>query len=173
VLYKPDRKKSVSRMEITMTYNRTFAILVVSLIVVVGDLLLPSYAQGQCNAATVQGSYGFRFSSFFIPRSSLLANSFPNAEAGRIVFTPNSAASLDGTLTGSQKGNVGGGPSEFTFTGTYSVNSDCTGTLTRTLANGDVQELAIAMVQSGTEIEFAFHSTSLTPQTGEGVMKRQ
>src|SRR5258708_2183099 len=102
-------------LEVTMTCNRKSANLAASLIVVLGAVLVPSYAQSQCNATTIQGSYGFRFSSFFIPRSGLLANSFPNAQAGRIVFAP------DGTLTGSQKGNVGGSPSEFTFTGTYSV----------------------------------------------------
>jgi len=103
-------------------------------------------------------------------RSSASANSFPNAQAGRIVFAP------DGTLTGSQQGNVGGVPNEPTFAGTYSVNSDCTGTMSHTLStNGSVvsvAEFAFAIVQSGAEIEFAFHNSS-SPRVGEGVMKKQ
>jgi hypothetical protein len=151
-----------------MKHNRKFT---TSLIFAVVMLLLPFHVHGQCSAATIQGNYGFGFSSFFDNRPGTLGQAIPNAQAGRISFTATS--STDGTLTGAQSGAVGGAPSDFTFTGTYSVGSDCTGTVTRTLANGDVQVLAIAIVQGGVEIEFAFHSTSFTPQTGQGVMKRQ
>jgi hypothetical protein len=163
-----------------MTNNGKFATLVLSLIVAVGTVLLPSYAHGQCNAATIQGSYGFRLNVLFAPgagKSQLpIASFIPGAQAGRIVFTPSSSTSPDGTLTGSQQGNVGGVPNEPTFAGTYSVNSDCTGMMTQTLSNNgsfvSVAEFAFAIVQSGAEIEFAFHSSS-SPRVGEGVMKKQ
>jgi hypothetical protein len=157
-----------------MTYKGKFTTLVVSLVAVIATVLLPAQAHGQtCNAATIQGSYAFRFSGFFGPgpapsATQLNIGSFsPGAQAGRIVFTPNSPTSSDGTLTGSQAGNIGGVPTENTFTGIYSVNSDCTGTFTR-----NVTTFAIAIAQSGAEIEFAFF-TSATPRVGEGLMKKQ
>jgi hypothetical protein len=139
--------------------------------------LLPSDAYGQCNAATIQGIYGFKLNVLFAPGDGTtpkpIASMVPGAEAGRIVFTPSSSASLDGTVTGSQKGNVGGVPNDGTFTGTYSVNSDCTGTITRTIStSGSVVEFFFVVVQSGAEIEFAFHTAS-SPRLGDGVMKKQ
>jgi hypothetical protein len=163
-------------LEVTMTHNRKCATLVVSLIVVVGTVLLPSYAHGQCNAATIEGAYGYRFNVLFAPgvgKTQLNVASFiPGAEAGRILFTPSSSTSPDGAVTGSEQGNIGGIPNAATFTGTYSVNSDCTGTVTRHVPSGSVVEWAFTIVQSGAEIEFVFHNSS-TPRVGEGVMKKQ
>jgi hypothetical protein len=151
-----------------MKQSRKFA---TSLIFAVGTLLLPSHVHGLCSATTIEGSYGYGFSSLFAGHPGTVGQSLPNAQAGRISFTATSSS--EGTLTGSQSGAIAGFPSDRTFTGTYSVASDCTGTFTRTLDNGDVQVLAISIVQGGAEIEFAFHSTTFTPQTGQGVMKRQ
>jgi hypothetical protein len=159
-----------------MKPNRTFATLVLSLIALVCIILLPSpaYAQG-CSAATIAGSYGYRFSVLFAPPGRvtlpLKIDSFiPGAQAGRIVFTPNSSTSSDGTVTFSQKGNVGGVPSEATSTGSYSVNPDCTGTLTR---DNDGTEFFFTVVQGGAEIEFAFHTSMSGQKVGEGIMKKQ
>jgi hypothetical protein len=152
------------------------ATLVMSLIVV--GTLLPSHAYGQaCNATTIAGSYGLRYSYFLFSGPGRVAlptgSSVPAGAAGRIVFTPNSPTSEEGTLTGFQNGNDGGSPLFFEFTGTYSVNSDCTGTLTR-LVNGSLQisEWQLVIVQGGAEIEFSL-TTAITPRTGEGVMKKQ
>jgi hypothetical protein len=108
-------------LEVTMTSHGKFSTLVLSLIVVVGTMLLPAYAHGQCNAASIQGSYGFKLNVLFAPGNGKdqppIASYVPGTEAGRIVFTPSSSASTDGTLTGSQQGNIGGFPNELTFTG--------------------------------------------------------
>src|SRR5437867_943240 len=84
-----------------------------------------------CDATTIAGSYGFRFNLLFSPISSthasvLTMGSFePGALAGQIVFD-----SATNSISGFRAGNTGGHPVASTFTGTYSVNADCTGTVT-------------------------------------------
>jgi hypothetical protein len=56
-----------------------------------------------------------------------------------------------------------------TFTGTYSVNSDCTGTMSRI----DGVEIFFTIVQGGEEIDFAFVTSQNASRVGEGVMKKQ
>jgi len=159
-----------------MKSNGTFASLILSLVVVVCTVLLSSHAYAQaCNATTLAGSYGYRFSALFAPprpvNALLKMGSFiPGAQAGRIVFNPNSSTSSDGTLAAFQEGNIGGIPSGVSFTGSYSVNSDCTGTLNR---NEDGTEFFFTVVQGGAEIEFAFHTSMSGQKVGEGVMKKQ
>jgi hypothetical protein len=56
-----------------------------------------------------------------------------------------------------------------TFAGTYSVNSDCTGTMLRV----DGTEIFFTIVQGGEEIDFAFLTSQDTSRVGQGVMKKQ
>ncbi len=155
-----------------MRYKRKLATLIACLIAVGCAALMPAQARATtCDASTVAGSYGVRLNSFFAPSTPqgfLPISSFtPGVFAGRIVF--------DGTssVSGFLAGNSGGVPeSPTTFTGTYAVNSDCTGTLTRVLPDGKVREYEITIVQSGADIEFANTSASPLQIVGEGVAKR-
>jgi hypothetical protein len=130
-----------------------------------------------CDATLIEAAYGSRDSIFFAPRqthvSEYTASFVPGAFVGRIVFTPNppvdSVPAQDGTFTWSQQGNSGGVPMETTFTGTYSVNSDCTGTMTR----NDGVEIFFTIVQGGEEIDFAFLTSQNGSTVGQGVMKKQ
>jgi hypothetical protein len=143
-----------------------------SLAVILTAMLLPSFVQAQCSAATIQGAYSYQFHGVLLntnaPQSPV---DQPNAQAGRIQFTATSGSG--GTLTGSQRGNLGGAPSSRTFTGVYTVNADCTGTFSRNLDNGDTQLLSLAIADGGAEIEFAFISTTFSPQVASGVARKQ
>ena len=56
-----------------------------------------------------------------------------------------------------------------TFAGTYSVNSDCTGTMSRS----DGTEIFFTIVQGGEEIDFAFLTSPDTSRVGQGVMEKR
>jgi hypothetical protein len=161
-----------------MTHQTKFGTLVAALLTTASAVLMPALAQAQCDATTIAGNWGTREIVFFdaTPRpNSEPINSFvPTATAGRIVFTPTSPTSSDGTFTWRQVGNSGGVPLDFSLSGTYSVVSDtCTGTIIR----NDGPEIFFVIVQGATEIDFAL-VTSQDPRAqgqrvGQGVMKRQ
>lgn len=158
-----------------MTYNLKLAVLIVSLIVVCAPLM-PTRALAACDATTIAGNYGFRLNSLFAPTMTVPAffpiGSFvPGDAVGRIVFDPGTAA-IPPSISGSAAGNSGGILKISAFTGTYSVNPDCTGTVHRVFADGEVRDYEIAVVQGGAEIEFADTSGSPLPVVGEGVAKR-
>ncbi|MCC6390217.1 MAG: hypothetical protein IT167_06420 [Bryobacterales bacterium] len=78
-------------------------------------------AQSGCSAATLQGSYGYVTNGFFYD-----ANGFQGiyAASGRAVF--------DGTgaITGTESHSMDGVPARgVQFSGTYTVNADCTGSI--------------------------------------------
>ena len=80
----------------------------------------PAHAT-QCSLANVAGSYGYTANGFV----AIAPGSFiPAAAAGRITF--------DGTghVSGTQTRVVGGASLDETYSGTYTVNSNCTGSFT-------------------------------------------
>jgi hypothetical protein len=84
-------------------------------------VLFASHAQAaQCSLNGTAGKYGFTLTGAVITQ----AGAIPIAAVGR--------ANLDasGDATGSESRIVGGGFADETFTGSYTVNADCTGTAT-------------------------------------------
>src|SRR5205807_1687655 len=84
-----------------------------------------------CRNASLSGNYGFTLTGFGTPSgSSVPANSSsPTVRAGLITF--DGMGNFTGSFTLSQDGDIGTLPSD---RGTYTVSSDCTGTLTDTTA---------------------------------------
>jgi hypothetical protein len=81
---------------------------------------LPAQA-GQCSLASVAGSYGYTANGFV----AVAPGSFvPVAAAGRITFDGS------GHVSGTQTRVVAGSSLDETYSGTYSVNPNCTGTFT-------------------------------------------
>jgi hypothetical protein len=78
----------------------------------------PADAQ-QCSAAGVAGSYGFTLTG-----TLLFPTATPLAAVGKVLLT------ASGGFSGTEARNVGGGFANETLNGTFTVNSDCTGTLT-------------------------------------------
>jgi hypothetical protein len=155
-----------------MTHKTKFATLFASLIAMLGVLCVAPKAEAACTAATIEGSYGFRFDGFVGPskRAPLKVDAFsPEAAVGEISFTATS--STGGTLIGSESGNFGGGVFQLTLTGSYTVNaSKCTGSLTRTLFEGFTVADDFVIVKGGDEIEFASTTAGIVEA---GVMKRE
>jgi hypothetical protein len=80
----------------------------------------PASKAGQCSFGSSAGSYGFTLSGVVI----LSTGGVPIAAAGRANLDP------AGNVSGTESRSVGGGFAEETFSGTYTVNPDCTGTAT-------------------------------------------
>lgn len=80
----------------------------------------PSAEARSCSAAKTAGKYGFTLSGVVI----LPTGPVPIAAVGRAVLD------ADGTASGTESRSVGGSFADETFTGTYTVNPDCTGTTT-------------------------------------------
>ncbi len=82
--------------------------------------MAPAANARSCSLAGTAGKYGFTLTGVVI----LPTGPVPIAAVGR--------ASLDaaGNASGAESRSVGGGFADETFTGTYTVNPDCTGTAT-------------------------------------------
>jgi hypothetical protein len=87
----------------------------------------------ECSNATLQGSFGFTSTGTILPPLFGLASySFdepagPSGEVGRQTFDGNEKGETEYTATISNNGETTPG---LLFKGTYSVNKDCTGTMT-------------------------------------------
>ena len=106
------------------TVKRIFSLLFVLAVVVVTTT---STVHAQCSNATLTGSYGFKQDGFGIIHNSKakLGNMIPFATVGVVTFDGAGNASF--TLT--QVFNSEGGAFFEAIPGTYTVNSDCTGTI--------------------------------------------
>jgi hypothetical protein len=73
---------------------------------------------GPCSSGRLAGDWGFTFAgTVIIPSGAAI----PFASVGRISFD------ADGNVSGAQDRSLGGEVAKETFSGTFTVNSDCTG----------------------------------------------
>jgi hypothetical protein len=101
--------------------KRIFSLLFVLAVVVTTT----STVYAQCSNATLTGSYAFNHHGFGT-RNSKTGNEVPFANVGVVTFDGAGNLSLTTTLVFNGSGGEFFGP----VTGTYTVNSDCTGTVT-------------------------------------------
>ena len=80
------------------------------------------HAQSGCSVATLSGSYGINNPGFVSPGHSNKGAEVPFAAVGVLTF--DGAGNVSSTFTLSVKGGISTGN---TASGTYTVNSDCTG----------------------------------------------
>jgi hypothetical protein len=103
------------------TVKRTILGVISGLLFVIVSLSQgPSAQAAQCSQGAAAGKYGFTLTGILI----LPSGPVPIAAVG--------VATVDasGNVTGTEARSVGGGFANETFSGTYSVNSDCTGSMT-------------------------------------------
>jgi hypothetical protein len=113
-----------------------------------------AHAQSGCSVTTLSGNYGFTGSGFASPRAK--AAEVPVAFSGLETF--DGAGNLSATFTSANNGIISAGE---TTTGTYSVNSDCTGsaslapagTFNFVIVNGGV-ELMVIQTDPGDTVTF-------------------
>ena len=121
-----------------------------------------------CSNATLKGTFSHVGVGFL---TAPLAAADPFAGLGTETFDGN------GGVTGNATGSFNGNPDSGTFTGTYTVNSDCTGTITSKFSNGFTGHVYFVLLwttnSTGTSLsEFQFISTD--PGGGEtGLARRQ
>lgn len=116
---------------------------------------------GAWSPATVAGNYGFSLSgTLILPSGPVSGAAIGRAKLG-----------ADGTVSGTEARNVGGGFANETFNGTFAVNSDCTGTATiQFFESGSlVRTSAIAIVWDDNLNEFRFVQESLVLPDGTNV----
>jgi hypothetical protein len=78
----------------------------------------------ECSNATLRGSYGYTAEGTLLPTIAPPPSAGPFAEIGRQTF--DGRGNTEATATASANGNI----VELTIAGTYTVNSDCTGSMT-------------------------------------------
>jgi hypothetical protein len=98
-----------------------------------------------CKSATLTGAYAY-----------LMTGQVFTTTAGFIPFTDSGSLTWNGKggVTGSSTLNVDGAITSRILTGTYTVNSDCTGSLTYTDNLGKSGSINMVIIGSGTEIQF-------------------
>ena len=102
-----------------MKHIQRTSLMLIALIAFVASLPPAAYA-AHCSTATVAGTWGFTLSGTLV----LPSGPVPGAAIGR------ADADNDGNLTGTEARNVGGGYADETFTGSWTVNPDCTASMT-------------------------------------------
>lgn len=133
-----------------------------------------------CDATTIAGDFGVRFNRLLAGATTPAGSTIdldhfrPADSSGLIHFDPTTTPpSVSGHLSG-----ITDGVDSFTTTffepESYSVNPDCTGTLTFTDLSGESKTLAMAIVEDGAGIEIEFANTTTNGSiVGEGVGKKQ
>lgn len=115
----------------------------------------PVHAQGGCSVATLKGPYAFKDPGFTTPgRSVNGATVFPFAAMGVEAF--DGAGNVSASYTLVTNGAISAG---LTGSGTYTVNSDCTGSVSFTTGDAAGLTFNIAIIGGGTET-FGIHTSS-------------
>ena len=96
----------------------------------------------ECSVATLEGSFVRRDVGFVISPNGAL----PLAAVNLVTFDGN------GAFTSTGSASVNGAPSESTATGTYTVNSDCTGTYATLSSTGRTGTAFFVIANNGNEI---------------------
>jgi hypothetical protein len=105
--------------------------------------LVPA-VHAQCTNATLTGNYGATFSGFLVPGHGTKGDEKPFAGAGLSTF--DGAGNVSATLSASFNGVIS---TNGLYTASYTVNSDCTGSMTST--NGGAN-FTFVIVSNGAEI---------------------
>ena len=115
-----------------MTNKRTITILTLLFLAVV-----PNLHASKCSNASLTGKYAYFFSGFTQVTADVSPAGFvPWAQSGLIVYDGKGNI-LSGTFTASTT-TANGGLLRGTFTGTYTVNGDCAGTVLVDLGDGTI-----------------------------------
>lgn len=117
--------------------------------------VMPVQAQSGCSVATLTGTYSFTDQGFVTPgHSTTGATVFPFTALGVEAFDGAGNVSVNYTLV--ENGKVFTG---LTGSGTYTVNSDCTGSVSFTTGDAAGLTFNIAIIGGGTE-SFGIHTSS-------------
>jgi hypothetical protein len=119
-----------------------------TLVAALALVILPAVTavHGQCTNATLTGNYG-TISAGFSTKKGPMGNEFPDALVGVLTF--DGAGNFSATWTNAFNGSIARG---LNGSGTYTVNSDCTGSLAFTTGDAPGFTADAAIVSSGAEV---------------------
>jgi len=103
-------------------------------------------AQGGCSLGSIQGTYGYATNAFAAPPLSTVL--FPFSDAGKVVADGN------GNYTQADTFSLNGVIVRRTIAGTYTVNSDCTGSSVGKDSLGNVVTTDFVIYGGGTRVGF-------------------
>jgi len=106
----------------------------------------PVHAQGGCSVATLTGNYAFSNPGFTTPAKGVKGNQVPTAAVG--VFAFDGAGNISASYAIAFRGTTSQGQSA---SGTYSVNSDCTGSISFTTGDAAGINENLVIIGGGTE----------------------
>jgi hypothetical protein len=138
-------------------------ILSVLLTLAAAAALVPA-VHAQCTNATLTGNYAFSQTGFI--SNAQKGNPLPAANVG--VSTFDGAGNVSATYTDMSPGKPGGygTPIQGTGSGTYTVNSDCTGSASFTSGDAAGITLNMVIISGGTEV-FSINTTPLVILTAD------
>jgi hypothetical protein len=129
-------------------------------IIMVQTLALAPFVRGEntpgCSNASLTGAYGFTLSG------NNISASVAYSVMGRF------ESSGAGTFTGDATESVNGLVVRNSFTGTYAVNSNCTGSAVLTFGGGENSGLDFTIVADGNEV-LLIDTDSGTNETGKAI----
>jgi hypothetical protein len=107
--------------------------------------IVPGAQAGECSNRTIAGSWGYTITGSTFNTGPVLSG--PMAVVGRQTYD------LRGNITGTQTANLNGNVFRQVLTGTYTVNPDCTGTMTVFVSPpGITGHVDFVVVNGGTEM---------------------
>lgn len=138
------------------TYLKRLAVLllvVAGLAALTGSKAFKLHANPQgCSTAILRGGYGAGTTGLINtsgnPNDIRIKTFAPFAEAAYFLFDG------QGNLSGSSTVDFAGFVSPVTFTGTYTVNANCTGSLTVDAGSSGIVHRDLVIVDAGKEVEF-------------------
>jgi hypothetical protein len=120
------------------------------------------YAQSGCSLATLTGNYAFSQPGF-TPKNAM-GNPLPIAVVG--VSTFDGAGNVSATFTDMSPGKPTYIAVQGTGSGTYTVNSDCTGSASFTSGSAAGETLNMVIIGGGTEV-FGINTTPFVIATAD------
>ena len=123
----------------------TGAVLALAALLAPAGSLPRALAAEGCGLRSLHGAYGYAFQGQVIPPGS---PEFDTAVAGRIVFD------AKGGLLGKESASTNGFQETLTFTGSYTMQPDCTGTATLENSNGRTDHIRLGLIEGGQEFNF-------------------
>lgn len=132
------------------------ALSLLALGMLIGRFTTPTVARAQsgCSVATLKGSYSLAVSGFFY-----------DSDGFQGVYASAGLASADGAgaITGADTVNIDGTPTRGRqFTGTYTVNADCTGTMNLKDAKGNgLTNMDLVVANGGKDVALVDYDGNL------------
>ena len=108
------------------TIAQTTFVIVFAIVFVLG--IVPGAQAGECSIGTLYGSFGYTATGTLLPAAAPPPFAGPFGEVGRQTFDGNGNTTATATI------NANGNSIPVTIQGTYTVNPDCTGSMTRNVS---------------------------------------